>query len=346
MPVKIFFCYAHEDEALLSQLKAHLKPLQRSGLISFWYDRDISAGTEWEREILDQLNTAQIILLLISPHFMSSEYCYGIELKRAMERKKRGEVQVIPIILEYVYWQIEPLSELQALPTDAKPIKGSGWHNENEALLDVTNGVRFVVEEIVTKKSHCSAKQTPLNMIKQISRPKASTTVTVFPYEPVIRFQENDFELLTLIERMEQDWKRQNSHEKKITALANYVNWMMDALSETYHTKNANLRSDTLELLLSLNDLSYFGNYAFNIIKRNHITIENFSALCYEVLRTKKANDFLKEASTIFPCILSCIFNFINIHIVPLLERQENQEIWEMTIKQFSFLESDGSLKF
>lgn len=51
MPVKIFFCYAHEDEALLDQLKRYLKPLQRQGLIDVWHDRDISAGTEWEKAI-------------------------------------------------------------------------------------------------------------------------------------------------------------------------------------------------------------------------------------------------------------------------------------------------------
>ncbi len=49
MPVKIFFCYAHEDEPLLNKLKGQLRPLQRQGLIDVWYDRDINAGMEWEQ---------------------------------------------------------------------------------------------------------------------------------------------------------------------------------------------------------------------------------------------------------------------------------------------------------
>src|SRR5437899_11887808 len=102
MPVKIFCCYAHEDEALLIQLKAHLRPLQRQGLIDIWYDRDISAGTEWEREISEQLNTAQIILLLVSPDFMDSDYCYSKEMQKAMERHSRGEARVIPVLLRPV----------------------------------------------------------------------------------------------------------------------------------------------------------------------------------------------------------------------------------------------------
>src|SRR5713101_6405857 len=99
MSVKIFFCYAHKDEALLNQLKVHLIPLQRQGLIDIWHDRDISAGTEWEQEISQHLNAAQIILLLVSPDFMASAYCYGIEMQRALERHELGEARVIPIIL-------------------------------------------------------------------------------------------------------------------------------------------------------------------------------------------------------------------------------------------------------
>lgn len=150
MPLKIFFCYAHEDELLLNKLKTHLMPLLRKGIIDVWYDRNISAGTEWEQQIKEQLNTAQIILLLVSPDFMNSDYCYGKEMQRALERHERGEASVIPIILRPVYWQ-EVLGSLQALPTDAKPIMSSSWQYQDEAFLNVTEGIRKVVEE--TKSS-------------------------------------------------------------------------------------------------------------------------------------------------------------------------------------------------
>jgi hypothetical protein len=137
MSVSISFCYAHEDETLLKQLKAHLRPLQRQGLITVWYDRDISAGTEWEQHIKEQLSSAQIILLLVSPDFMDSDYCYGIEMQRALERHRRGEARVIPVIMHPVYWQGEPLGKLQALPTDGKPVMSALWHSIDEAFFDV-----------------------------------------------------------------------------------------------------------------------------------------------------------------------------------------------------------------
>ena len=148
MPVKIFFCYAREDEPLLNKLKSHLRPLQREGLIEVWYDRDISAGTEWEQEIKERLNTADIILLLVSPDFMDSDYCYGIEMKRALERRARGEAEVIPVILRHVYWHGEPLGKLQALPKDGKPVTDPDWYNLDRAFYDVATGIRMVVEKL------------------------------------------------------------------------------------------------------------------------------------------------------------------------------------------------------
>lgn len=145
MPIKIFCCYAREDEPLLNRLKAHLNPLQRQGLIDVWHDRDIRAGMEWTREIDTRLNTAQIILLLVSPDFISSDYCYCIEMKRAIERHTRYEACVIPIILRPVYWQGTPFEKLQALPKDAKPV--TDWRNREKALFNVAEGIRKVVEE-------------------------------------------------------------------------------------------------------------------------------------------------------------------------------------------------------
>src|SRR6266566_964963 len=144
MALEIFFCYAHEDEALLNKLKGHLTPLYRQGLIDVWYDHDISAGTEWEREIDKHLNTAQIILLLISPDFMNSDYCYGKEMQRAMERQGAGETRIIPVILRPTDWKSAPFGQLEALPKDGKAVVL--WRPRDGAFLDIARGVRNIVE--------------------------------------------------------------------------------------------------------------------------------------------------------------------------------------------------------
>ncbi|HLQ28118.1 MAG TPA: toll/interleukin-1 receptor domain-containing protein [Ktedonobacteraceae bacterium] len=157
MTVKIFFCYAHEDEDLLKRLKAHLKSLERDGLINMWYDRNIGAGTEWERQIDKHLATAQIILLLVSPDFMNSDYCYSNEMKRALERHMRGEARVIPIILHPFHWQIESLKTLLALPKDGEPVTGRVWRSRDEEFLNVVEGIQGVIEELATKTSVSSS---------------------------------------------------------------------------------------------------------------------------------------------------------------------------------------------
>ena len=132
-PIEIFFCYAHEDEAFRQALEKHLRVLQRQGVISIWHDREIGAGAVWEREIDKHLNSAHLILLLVSPDFLDSEYCYSIEMKRALERHERDEALVIPIIVRPVYWQTAPFSRLQVLPTDGKPLTDRHWHSLEKA---------------------------------------------------------------------------------------------------------------------------------------------------------------------------------------------------------------------
>jgi molecular chaperone DnaK len=145
--VEIFICYARKDQTLLNELQKHLVPMVRQGLITMWHDTDISPGAEWEEEINKHLNTAQIILLLVSPDFMVSEYCYSKEMKRAMERHECREARVIPVLLRSVYWQGAPFGKIQALPTDARPV--SRWQDLDDAFFDIAEGIRKVAEETV-----------------------------------------------------------------------------------------------------------------------------------------------------------------------------------------------------
>jgi WD40 repeat protein len=177
--VTIFFCYAREDELLLTQLKNHLQPLQRQGRIQLWYDREIRAGSEWEPEIKKQLDTAQIILLLVSPDFMASDYCYSIEMQRALERHQRGEATVIPIILRPVYWHGEPLGRLQALPTDGKPVTGSDWRDPDRAFYNITTGIYQVIEKLTTASSIASPTDTISDRRLETVQPENTTPHTL-----------------------------------------------------------------------------------------------------------------------------------------------------------------------
>jgi tetratricopeptide (TPR) repeat protein len=125
--------------------------LKNNGVITNWHDRSISAGTEWEQEINEHLNSADIILLLISADFLASRYCYSVEMKRAMERHEAGEATVIPIILREVVWKGAPFGKLQALPTDSKPV--TRWSNRDRAFANVARGIKEAAERLRHKAS-------------------------------------------------------------------------------------------------------------------------------------------------------------------------------------------------
>ncbi len=146
--IEVFYSYAHEDEKLRNKLEMQLSLLRQQGHITNWHDRKINPGKEWANEINEHLITADIILLLVSPDFLASDYCYGIEMKRALERHEAGNAKVIPIILRKVHWQGALFGKLQALPTDAKPVTSRGWHNQDEAFFNVAEGIRKIVERI------------------------------------------------------------------------------------------------------------------------------------------------------------------------------------------------------
>lgn len=145
--IELFYSYAHEDEKLRNELEKHLTLLKRQGVITGWHDRKIVAGKEWQNQIDTHLDSSQIILLLISANFIASDYCWDVEVKRAMERHEAKEATVIPIILDSVDWESAPFGRLQALPKDAKAVKK--WRNHNDAFLSVAQGIRIAIKDLI-----------------------------------------------------------------------------------------------------------------------------------------------------------------------------------------------------
>lgn len=143
---KIFFSYSHLDEALRDRLEVHLSLLKQQKKIETWHDRRISAGNALDSAIDTNLESADIILLLVSADFIASKYCYSIEMKRALELHEESRVRVIPVILDACDWHSAPFGKLLAIPRDGKPV--TLWSNQAEAWADAALQIRKVVEEM------------------------------------------------------------------------------------------------------------------------------------------------------------------------------------------------------
>src|SRR5450631_3110867 len=145
-PLKIFVSYSLRDEELCEWFFVHLSQLKRDGLIEPWHDRQITAGTEWAGAIDEHLNSARIIILLVSADFLASDYCNDVEMTRALERSDKGDARVVALILKPCDWQTSRFARLQALPKSLKPIVD--WKTEDHGFVDAVKGLRRLFVEL------------------------------------------------------------------------------------------------------------------------------------------------------------------------------------------------------
>ncbi|HEY6540699.1 MAG TPA: TIR domain-containing protein [Ktedonobacteraceae bacterium] len=145
-PIEVFISYSEEDEKFKKQLETHLTMLRREGIIRPWHSQQIEPGQEWEHETANHIDSAQIILLLISPSFLASDQLYENEMMRAMERQALGAARIIPIILRSVDLGRTPFKKLLALPRNGKPV--DTWRNADEIWSSIAQEIRYVCEQL------------------------------------------------------------------------------------------------------------------------------------------------------------------------------------------------------
>jgi hypothetical protein len=142
---RMFVSYSHRDEYYRARFHIALAGLRHQGQISWWDDREVEAGAEWERKIREQLSASGLIVFLVSPDLLDSEYIYGKEMERALALHGKGQARVIPVIVRPADWEHGPLGNFQALPRFGQAV--SSWLNEDEAWLDVTRGIRKLIKQ-------------------------------------------------------------------------------------------------------------------------------------------------------------------------------------------------------
>ena len=152
---KLFISYAHADERYLNYLRMHLKIFNKQQLVSTWYDREIKAGSDWNRAIEEHLRSSDVILLIVSTAFLASDYIDGKELSVAMERSEAGQATAIPIILEECSWQDnDDLARLQAVPKDAKPVRD--WSPHSKGWFNAAEGIKAILMDMKKKRARAA----------------------------------------------------------------------------------------------------------------------------------------------------------------------------------------------
>jgi ABC-type glycerol-3-phosphate transport system substrate-binding protein len=172
--IKVVFSYAHKDEDHHGRLAAQLDRLKDDRKIDSWDDREIGAGADWDREIRERFEEADIILLLVSPAFLNSKYVREKEIPQAIEQAKAGTSVLVPVILEEDeqrdWKQIEGLSSWQALPPTATPI--AEWPSRDVAYAEVARGIRALAEGLKA------------GIDEEVEERRKTRDLTVFPQYP------------------------------------------------------------------------------------------------------------------------------------------------------------------
>ncbi|WP_162937875.1 toll/interleukin-1 receptor domain-containing protein [Indioceanicola profundi] len=159
----LFFSYSHADETLRDQLAKHMAAMRRQGVIDDWHDRKMLAGDHIDGEIKRMMEQADIILLLVSPDFIASDYCYDIEMARAVQRHEAGECRTVPVILRPCDWHGTPFGTLLATPRDGRAV--TLWTNIDEAFLDVAKAVKAAAVDIRARKGNSSPQRKKPNSL-------------------------------------------------------------------------------------------------------------------------------------------------------------------------------------
>ena len=103
-PVVLFVSYAHEDRPWCDQLLEHLGWLRQAGQIEVFDDQQLATGERWEVRLQQELERANVIVLIVSSHFLNSRFCTTVELRRALEREADHTLRIVPIIADHCDW--------------------------------------------------------------------------------------------------------------------------------------------------------------------------------------------------------------------------------------------------
>jgi formylglycine-generating enzyme required for sulfatase activity len=172
-PIKVFLSYSHQDDELKKEFCQHLAILYHNQVIASWDDRNIDAGSEWANAIDQNLEQAEIILLLVSSAFIASRYCYSIEMEQALKLHKTGAATVIPVIIRESSWTDSPLGQLQAVPRDNRAVaKWGDKYARDSAWTEVTEEIGKVALQIKHKRNAASTAAQKAKL-KQEFRAKA-----------------------------------------------------------------------------------------------------------------------------------------------------------------------------
>jgi hypothetical protein len=163
--VEVFLSYASKDEEFRARLAGALAAAEHSGIVRLWFDRKVPPGAQWGDQIDEHLETAHVILALVTPAFIASKYCYVIELDRAIQRAEKKEAELYAVLVDSVALKGSSLEFRQYISSDPPPI--TAHPNQSQAIEMVVNQIVRHAEDLRSQRS--SSQPTVWNVAPQVA---------------------------------------------------------------------------------------------------------------------------------------------------------------------------------
>ncbi len=174
----VFISYSHKDETCKDRLVSHLGVLQHEGLLDLWDDRRIGGGEDWEKEIEEAMAKANVAILLVSRHFLTSKFILGTEVPTFLKRRDEEGMRIFPIIAESCAWkQVKWLSRMNLRPKDGKPISGGNKHQIDTDLAAIAEEVAAIIKRVPEDSSDEGHAPLPPEKISLARLPSTSSAL-------------------------------------------------------------------------------------------------------------------------------------------------------------------------
>ncbi|MGH3696419.1 MAG: DUF4062 domain-containing protein [Pseudonocardiaceae bacterium] len=145
---RIFVSYSHRDRTWCEQLRVHLRPIERDGLVDLWEDTRIAAGEIWRNDIDAALDSAAVAVLLISPHFLASDFIMDNELPPLLRAAENQGCTILPLLVRPSLFTERPeLNRFQTVNPDAVPLTDMTEVERDKVLVALAKRISALVAQ-------------------------------------------------------------------------------------------------------------------------------------------------------------------------------------------------------
>lgn len=137
----IFISYSRKDEKWCEAILDYFAPLVRQKKLHIWYDKMVSSGGRFEEQILEALEESDAVIFLVSTAFFASEFIWNKEIPMTMEKWKKGEVKIFPVLVNNCLWRYTEFANIQFSHDVAEPLLYLDDKRQNHEITKIVGDV-------------------------------------------------------------------------------------------------------------------------------------------------------------------------------------------------------------